>query len=88
MLREVLGVSQDANHFEDAPCTDLSLNLWDPQLEWETQKEARRRQKLGAQVCREDCRAVAACLARRDRLHAAGRKTGGVWGGQIPGGAK
>lgn len=83
-LRDVLGVSQDANLFEDAPCTDLSLNLWDPQGEWESLKDARARHEVAARICRSECDALVACQARRDRLHAAKRLTAGVWAGQEP----
>lgn len=83
-LRDVLGVSQDANLFEDAPCTDLSLNLWDPQGEWESLKAARARHEVAARICRSECHALVACQARRDRLHAAKRLTAGVWAGEAP----
>ena len=85
MLRDVLGVSQDADAFEGAPCTDLSLNLWDPQGEWESLKDARARHEVAAQICRSECHALVACQTRRDRLHAAKRLTAGVWAGQEPG---
>lgn len=84
MLRDVLGVSQDANHFEDAPCTDLSLLLWDPQHELESARDRNERHQLAAEICRAECRAIGACAARRDRLVAAGRRTSGVWAGQVP----
>ena len=83
MLRDVLGVSQDANHFEDAPCTDLSLLLWDPQHEGESQADRLERHRLAVEICRAECRAIGACAARRDRLHAAGRRTAGVWAGEM-----
>lgn len=88
MLRDVLGVSQDANLFEDAPCTDLSLDLWDPKLDGETRREAAERHRMAVVICREDCHALDACVARRDRLHAAGRKTAGVWAGVSPDGGR
>lgn len=84
-LRDVLGVAQDADLFEEAPCTDLSQRLWDPQAEQEKQKEANVRYREAAQICRTECRALDACLARKERLHAARRPTAGVWAGQVPG---
>lgn len=83
-LRDVLGVARDAYLFKEAPCTDLSSLLWDPRGEQETQKDANARHREAAQVCRRECRAVEACLARKERLHAAKRPTAGVWGGQEP----
>ena len=83
-LRDVLGVAQDADLFEDAPCTDLSSLLWDPQGEFERYPEANARHRKAALICRSQCPAVTACAARMARLRAAKRLTAGVWAGQVP----
>lgn len=83
-LRDVLGVAQDADLFEGAPCTDLSSLLWDPRGEREKQPEADARHRKAALICRSECPAVTACAARMARLRAAKRLTAGVWAGQVP----
>lgn len=89
-LRDVLGVAQDADLFEDAPCTDLSSLLWDPRGEREKQPDANARHKKAAMICRSECPAITACAARMARMRAAKRLTAGVWAGQVPsrGGAR
>lgn len=84
MLRDVLGAAQDADEFEGAPCTDLSRLWWDGQLEDERLRDAHKRWRLAVREC-QSCPATWACLARRERLHAAGKKTSGVWAGRFPG---
>lgn len=83
-LRDVLGATQDADLFEDAPCTDLSSLLWDPRGERERQTEADARHRKAALICRSECPAITACAARMVRLRAAKRLTAGVWAGRVP----
>ena len=79
-LRDVLGPSQDADLFENAPCTDLTNLLWDPQHDGETTYESLSRQVVAAQICVERCPVLKVCRDRRDRLRAAKRPTVGVLG--------
>ena len=83
-LRDVLGVAQDADLFEGAPCTDLSSLLWDPRGEFERYPEADARHRKAAMICRSECPAITACAARMARLRAAKRLAAGVWAGQVP----
>lgn len=83
-LRDALGAAQDAYLFEDAPCTDLTNLLWDPQHEEEKLSATYKRQALAAQICRDACRAIEACRERRDLIRAAKRLTAGVWAGEAP----
>lgn len=83
MNLRVLGVDPDA--YRGATCVTWDgANLWDPRADGEPARQALKRWREAAALCRTRCPAINTCRAE----HAVVQDPLSVWAGQVPPGTK